>query len=99
MVIYEVNLFLNKEIVPEYLQFLKQHIVEMMTFDGFQKAATYFVAKAEDQVAYTVQYTVESMDQLNDYFTKHADRMRADALQRFNGKFKAERRILLKTEL
>jgi len=90
MVVYEVNLSLNADIVKDYLDWLKPHIVEMMTFGGFVSYQMFKVSDTE----YCVQYKVMSEDHLNTYFNTHAKRMREDGINRFGDQFSATRRIM-----
>ncbi len=93
MVVYEVNLTIESGVVGEFRTWLKQHVQEMLTFDGFRGAK---VLKVEEGPAYrmTVWYFIESRAQLEAYFQGEASRMRSEGLARFGGRFEANRRIL-----
>jgi len=97
MVLYEVNLVVNRDIYGDFLSWLREHINEMLCFEGFVKADLWTL-EAEDQGsspdAICVQYHLESRDKLNTYLNVHAPRMRKDGIRRFGGKFSATRRIL-----
>lgn len=95
MVIYEVNLFINKAIYSEFQLWLINHVKEMLTFPGFIQAS---ILKPEDELKQemeklTVQYQLEDRESLTTYFNKFAAKMREDGINRFNDKFSAERRI------
>lgn len=95
MVIYEVNLSIDEEIYSEYLVWLKEHVQQMLQFPGFIQAS-FFKPEQEDnasQEKLTVQYQLESRDDLQKYFTEFAPKMREDGIRRFGNKFSAERRI------
>ncbi len=104
MLIYEVNLTVEAGAAPEFSAWLREHIREMLKLDGFEAAAWY--VRSDDPGAlpegdaptgprrWTVHYQVESCDRLQAYFDTHAARMRQDGLDRFEGRFSADRRIL-----
>ncbi|HAU0227379.1 TPA: DUF4286 family protein [Legionella pneumophila] len=96
MVIYEVNLSIDNEIFKDYKTWLNEHIQEMLQFDGFVNATILRQAmdagKPDNQTHLTVQYQVESNEDLQTYFTEHAPKMRGDGVKRFEGRFSATRR-------
>ena len=92
MIIYEVNLNIEENIFNDYLDWLKTHIKEMLSFDGFQSARLFRHAEEENQLV--VHYEVTSKEDLNNYFENHAARMREDGINRFGNQFTATRRIL-----
>ena len=95
MVIYEVNLTVDAEIADDYAAWLGPHIKEILEVDGFLSAEWFEVeADGEDYVHWCVQYRVKDRTALETYFVEHADRLRGDGLERFGGRFTAERRIL-----
>ncbi len=95
MVIYEVNLWVDRDVADSYLAWLKEHIAEMEAFEGFGKASLLQVENdSEDQVLWSVHYPVATPKDLHRYFEEDAPKMRGDGIRRFEGKFKATRRIL-----
>ena len=71
------------------------HIKEILEVDVFLSAEWFEVeADGEDYVHWCVQYRVKDRTALETYFVEHADRLRGDGLERFGGRFTAERRIL-----
>lgn len=98
MIIYEVNLTVDHDIADEYAAWLGEHIREMLALPGFESAAwlsdvDYHEEDGADP-RWTIQYRLGSHDDLTRYFETHAERMRADGLERFGDGFKATRRIL-----
>jgi len=89
MIIYEVNLSIETVLETSFIPWLKTHINKMLKFDGFIDADNNHTSKN-----WVVQYKVESMAHLEDYFDLHAKRMREEALDRFSDGFTARRRIL-----
>lgn len=97
MVVYEVNLDVDAEIAEPFASWLEKHVREMLTIDGFIGAE--WLARDPDRpdrarVAWTVWYRLTGRQALESYLARHADRMRADGLERFPGRFSASRRVL-----
>ena len=95
MTIYEVNLVVDAEIADDYAAWLGLHVKEILELDGFL-SAEWFEVEAEDEghVHWCIQYRLKDRTVLETYFIEHAERMRGDGLERFGGRFTAERRIL-----
>lgn len=96
MIIYEVNLLINKKIVDAYKKWLSEHVKDMLSFEGFLDAKIFsnLLYHHELQEALIIHYTVDSIANLERYFTFHADSMRQKGTVLFGDQFKAERRIL-----
>lgn len=90
MIVYEVNLTIDQDIKVPFVKWLDAHIIEMLLFKGFQSAKIF----KESETNYCVQYYVNSLEYLNDYFDNHAKKMRNDGLLHFAEKFSATRRIM-----
>ena len=98
MVIYEVNLMIEKAILEEFAAWLRSHMNELLQLEGFVSAQCY-AEEAEgssDQAHWTVHYHLKDRISLQDYFDHHAARFRQDGVTRFEGRFSATRRILVK---
>ena len=95
MVLYEVNLVVQKHLDGDYRPWLQAHIKEMLEFQGFERASLWLETDSEqdDALRYTVHYEISSKADLEAYFTKHAERMRGDGLNKFPEGVRAERRI------
>ena len=93
MIIYEVNIELNPEIVNEYDEWLDGHIEQMLQFEGFISAQKLNSIEGE-QYFLTVQYNVNSQEDLDRYLRNHAEKMRNDGIKIFKDNFKAYRRIM-----
>ncbi|MFO8840745.1 DUF4286 family protein [Legionella pneumophila serogroup 1] len=96
MVVYEVNLSIDNDIYKEYKGWLDEHIQEMLKFPGFVNATVMHQSldsnRSDNQTHITVQYQIESVEDLQNYFEEHAPKMRGDGVNRFNGRFTATRR-------
>ena len=94
MITYEVNLEVDREIAKAYCVWLRAHVGELLAVDGFREARCYEVEASQDGPRLlTVQYRVDTRDQLETYLQEHASRLRGDGFTRFEGRFRAERRI------
>lgn len=93
--LYEVNLAIDPAIAPTMEAWMRTHIAEMLTIDGFVEAAWYELdADARGHVRWSIQYRLVSQEALDGYLEHHAERMRADGESRFGDHFVATRRIL-----
>ena len=95
MVLYEVNLVVQKHLDGDYRPWLHAHIKEMLKFRGFERASLWLETDSEqdDASRYTVHYEISSKADLETYFTEHAERMRGDGLNKFPDGVRAERRV------
>ena len=96
--IYEVNLYVDGDAAEDMAVWMKEHVREMLEFDGFAGATWYFREPEAGRQRWTIHYRVDSWQQLNDYFENHAEAMRQDGLDRFGGTFSADRRVLYERE-
>ena len=96
-IIYEVNVFVQRDIENEYREWLAKHIEEILALPGFFDAKTFDVQQDDnaDTVAICVHYHLESQAALDNYFEHHAARLRADGVARFGDRFRASRRVLV----
>ncbi len=96
-IIYEVNIFMQRNIENDYREWLVKHIAEILALPGFIDAQCFDVQeddKAND-VAISVHYQLESQAALDNYFAQHAPRLRAEGVARFGDQFRATRRVLV----
>ena len=96
MIIYEVNLTINKDIFDNYKAWLIPHVKHMLTFPGFKQTTFFYeqlTSDENDSEKLTVQYEIDIMDNLTNYLENHAHHMREDGLKKFPKQFSATRRI------
>ena len=95
MFIYEVNLTIDGDIFAEFKLWLREHVREMLLFPGFIQASIFKLEQDEinDQEKLTIQYQLESRDDLERYFTEFAAKMREEGIKLFKEQFSATRRI------
>lgn len=96
MLLYEVNLEISSSIYAEFMIWLKSHIKGILTLNGFLKADLLRDKdeEREDMQKMTVAYYISDYTHYHQYLNDHADRMRNDGIQRFEGLFTASRRLL-----
>jgi hypothetical protein len=94
-VVYEVNLEADAEIAGPFDTWLRDHIADMLQFDGFRSAEILEDPSAPPgRIRRVVQYRLRDALALDDYLANHAPRMRAQGVERFGDRFKADRRVL-----
>ena len=96
MITYEVNITVNNSIVDDYISWLVPHIKDMLAMDGFVGATWSKEVRntAVDKSILVVNYQVENIDALDNYFEHHAASMRSVMPENFMGKFTITRRVL-----
>lgn len=99
MILYEVNIDIKANIFDEYIKWLENHIKEMLLIDGFLRAKTFqnFTdiqeSKNKDKQV-IVQYEVQCLDKLNQYFNNQASKMRTQTRDLFGNNLVITRRVL-----
>ena len=92
MFIYNVTINIEESINKQWLNWIKEHIPEVLATGKFEKAVLTKVLAQEDHgVTYSVQYYASSRDKLDAYYKEDANRLRADGLQKFGDKMLAFR--------
>ena len=93
MIIYNVTINVQEDIHDKWVKWMKEeHIPDMLDTKKFQKALMTRVMVQEPMggITYSVQYTAESKEMLERYYTENADDLRAKS-KPFEGKFVAFR--------
>lgn len=92
-VFYEVSLKIKADIIFEYDEWLKDHVQEMLSLPGFLSASVNIPERTMTVYQYrTVKYRLESKKALEEYFTKHADKMQTIGPEKFKGKYSVTRK-------
>jgi hypothetical protein len=97
VIVYEVNLFVQRAIEAQYRAWFDAHVREMVALPGFEGAQVFErrdPSAAEGEFALCVQYRMRDAAALDAYLREHAPRLRADGVARFGDAFRAERRVL-----
>jgi hypothetical protein len=99
---YEVNLRVKREVEDAFLEWLREHMHEMVEKTGCFVSSRLYRQEPDlegdkdkdDYVHLVAVYGCVDRPTLQRYFDHHAAAMRGDAPQRFPGQFSATRRIL-----
>ena len=93
MIIYNVTINVQEEIHDKWLKWMKEeHIPDMLATKKFSKALMTKVLVQEPMggITYSVQYTAENKQMLENYYAENAEELRAKS-EAFEGKFVAFR--------
>jgi hypothetical protein len=94
-VLYEVNLEADAGIAAPFDTWLRDHIADMLQFDGFRSAEILDDPDAPPgRIRRVVQYRLRDQAALDEYLAVHAPQMRAQGVARFGDRFTAGRRVL-----
>lgn len=96
MIIYNVTINIDESIHEEWLEWIKEHIPQVLGTGKFDKATLTRVLVEEEMggLTYSVQYRSYSREALDAYYREDAERLRADGLKRF-----ADKMLTFRTEL
>ena len=87
MIIYNVTLNIDKSISKEWLEWIKEHIPQVLATGKFKEAKlTKVLVEDELSNTYSVQYRAHSREALEAYYSEHADSLRQLGLERFGDK-------------
>lgn len=96
MIIYNVTSNINESIHEKWLEWVKEHIPQVLSTGHFTEAKLTRVLVEEDLggVTYSIQYRAKSREALESYYKNDADILRQDVLKHFG-----ERVLSFRTEL
>jgi hypothetical protein len=98
-VIYEVSLEADAAIAGPFDTWLRDHIADMLQFQGFMSAEILDDSAApEGRICRIVQYRLRDQAALDAYLRDEAPRMRQEGIARFGDRFSAQRRLLAHRE-
>ena len=94
-VIYEVSLKVNLAIYQKFVEWLDQHVQDIVNLEGFIDACILHPVEesGNDDKLLTVQYHLDSKASLDNYFENYAPKFRADGLEKFPSGFSASRSL------
>ena len=97
---YEVNLEADAAIEGPFDTWLRDHIADVLQFDGFLSAEILDDESVPPpgRVRRTVQYRLRDRTALETYLREHAPRMRAQGVEKFGDRYTSERRVLAHRE-
>lgn len=97
MVIYNVTIKVDNTIAEEWVQWMKtEHMQELQDTGLFFDARLYRLLEQDEAegVTYVAQYFCNTINEYNEYISKHATTMRDKGFARFGNKFIAFRTIM-----
>ncbi len=96
MIIYNVTSNIDESIHQQWLEWIKEHIPQVLATGHFTEAKLTRVLVEEDMggVTYSIQYRAKSREALEAYYKQDADRLRQDVLKHFG-----DRVLSFRTEL
>lgn len=96
MIIYNVTVNIENDVREEWLEWMKEkHIPDVMKTGHFLENKICKVLVDEEQgTTYSIQYTCESMETLNNYQREHSPRLQKEHAEKFANKFVAFRTLL-----
>ncbi len=96
MYIYNVTINIDETVHAEWLTWMETHILEVLNTGKFTSAKLTEVLVEEEMGGrtYSVQYTTNSREELNDYYKEDADKLQGEAFKKF-----ADKMITFRTEL
>ncbi len=99
-VLYEVNLEADSAIEGPFDTWLRDHIADVLQFDGFLSAEILDddSVTPPDRIRRIVQYRLRNRAALETYLREHAPRMRMQGVEKFGERYSAERRVLAHRE-
>jgi hypothetical protein len=98
-VLYEVNLDAEAGIEGPFDTWLRDHIADVLQFDGFLSAEVLDDPTAPaGRIRRIVQYRLRDQAALEAYLREHAPHMRTHGVEKFGDRYTAERRVLAHRE-
>ncbi|MUU79388.1 DUF4286 family protein [Winogradskyella endarachnes] len=87
MIIYNVTLNIDKSVHKEWLEWIKDHIPQVLATRKFKEAKLTKVLVDDDETeTYSVQYRAHSREALDEYYSEYAEKLKQEGLKRFADK-------------
>ena len=81
MIIYNVTVNIDKSINKEWLEWIREHIPQVLATGKFKEAKlTKVLVEDEETDTYSIQYRAHSRAALDSYYSEDAERLRKDGL-------------------
>ena len=96
MYIYNVTINIDDSVHNEWLTWMETHILDVLNTGKFISAKFTEVLVEEEMggKTYSVQYTANTKEDLEDYYKEDADKLRVEGLKKF-----ADKMLAFRTEL
>lgn len=98
--LYEITITVDRNIIGQFDEWLAHHVQEMLQISGITRAEV-FEQEDDDQgrARRITQFCFASEADLEQYLSGQAESMRQSAIDRFDGRFEAVRRVLRHTDI
>jgi hypothetical protein len=95
-IIYNVTINVDSSIHEEWLEWIREHIPQVLATGKFTEARLTKVLVEEEMggVTYSIQYRAQNRMALEDYYKNDAEKLRQEGLRRF-----ADKMLAFRTEL
>ncbi|MDH5582128.1 MAG: DUF4286 family protein [Bdellovibrionales bacterium] len=90
MILYEVSIKVDMDVLEPYMDWLEDHVQQILKIDGFSKAEVWCDKDKNNEII--CHYHLETEKHLEDYINNHAPSLRSDGMKKFEGKFVINRR-------
>lgn len=97
MIIYRVNVAVDKDIAEDWQEWMREHHVPDVIRTGFFDSAEMFRVKqdkTQDRQAFVFEYRTSSWERYQQYSDQAAPTLQKDHTDRYQGKFTASRELL-----
>jgi len=95
MYIYNVTINIDESAHKEWLVWIQEHIQDVLATGKFLSAKlTQVLVEEEMGITYSVQYTANSREDLDEYYRVDAPKLRSDGMRKF-----ADKMVAFRTEL
>lgn len=95
MYIYNVTINIEESVHEEWLLWIQDHIQEVLNTGRFVSAKmTQVLVEEEMGITYSVQYTANTREDLDDYYRIDAPKLQSDGIKKF-----ADKMVAFRTEL
>ncbi len=99
MIIYEVNIAVDLAIQERFLVWLKEHVAQVLEFDGFSRVMLYILEEVEDsdplKLYLVLHYHVGSKNDLKNYLNQHAPAKKRAMIELFGNRLNLANRTLV----
>ncbi|MGJ8745886.1 DUF4286 family protein [Polaribacter sp.] len=99
MYIYNVTVNIDESVHEEWLTWMESHILEVLNTGRFTTAKLTEVLVEEDMggKTFSIQYTANTREDLDDYYKYDAEKLRGDGVKKFSDKmltFRTELKVI-----
>ena len=95
MYIYNVTINIEESVHEEWLIWIQDHIQEVLNTGRFVSAKmTQVLVEEEMGITYSVQYTANTREDLDEYYRVDAPKLQSDGIKKF-----ADKMVAFRTEL